>query len=51
MQTACFERENCTEFTYFEGTNSRCVLFNECASPVSSCKAVVSLGRLICNIK
>lgn len=35
-QTACFERKNCTEFTFFKGSNSRCVLFNECSSPVSS---------------
>merc|ERR1719150_1872017 len=41
-QTACFERKNCTEFTFFEGANSRCVLFNQCASPVSSCKSCLS---------
>merc|ERR1719445_2201037 len=41
-QTACFERKNCTEFTYFEGTNSRCVLFNQCSNPVSSCKSCIS---------
>merc|ERR1719445_480146 len=41
-QTACFERKNCTEFTFFEGTNSRCVLFNQCSNPVSSCKSCIS---------
>merc|ERR1719282_904067 len=41
-QTACFERKNCTEFTFFEGTDSRCVLFNQCSSPVSSCKSCIS---------
>ena len=38
FQTACFERTNCTQFTYFEGSKSRCVLFNSCSDPVSSCK-------------
>merc|ERR1712004_83298 len=41
-QTACFERTNCTQFTYFEGSKSRCVLFNSCSDPVSSCKNCVS---------
>ena len=42
FQTACFERTNCTEFTFFRGDNSRCVLFNHCSSPVSSCKSCIS---------
>merc|ERR1719494_444401 len=33
---------NCTQFTYFEGSKSRCVLFNSCSDPVSSCKNCVS---------
>jgi len=41
-QTACFERTNCTEFTFFRGVNSRCVLFNHCSSPISSCKSCIS---------
>jgi len=41
-QTACFERTNCTQFTYFDGAKSRCVLFNSCSEPVSSCKNCVS---------
>merc|ERR1719341_231463 len=41
-QTACFERTNCTQFSFFQGESSRCVLFNHCSSPVSSCKSCVS---------
>ena len=40
LQTACFERTNCTQFTYFDGAKSRCVLFNSCSEPVSSCKVL-----------
>jgi len=41
-QTACFERGDCKEFTFFSGTNSRCVLFSQCSNPVSSCKSCLS---------
>merc|ERR1719348_11262 len=30
-QTACFERQNCTQFTFFSGANKRCVLFSQCS--------------------
>ena len=43
FQTACFERTNCTQFTYFDGSKSRCVLFNSCSEPVSSCKVMMMM--------
>lgn len=41
-QTACFARANCTQFSFFPGQSSRCVLFNHCSNPISSCKNCVS---------
>merc|ERR1712117_484131 len=41
-QTACFARANCTQFSYFPGESSRCVLFNHCSAPISSCKNCLS---------
>jgi len=41
-QTACFARTNCTQFSFFQGESSRCVLFSQCSSPISSCKSCVS---------
>merc|ERR1711936_54987 len=41
-QTACFEKRQCTQFSYFPGGKRKCVLFKSCERPKSSCENCIS---------